>query len=112
MPPVTPQPRHLLGPETAVDKISTQYFCLLYIPLAGLINPMILANRPWAVLKQIFILDCEVSPILWWASHLCLGVVLPTCQKLLLVGSPILWYEPPVKQDFHFIMSYPKGQDL
>ncbi|KAJ9057653.1 hypothetical protein DSO57_1020525 [Entomophthora muscae] len=52
--PVTPQPSHLKEQETTADTISTQLFGVLYITLTGLVNSMVPANRPWALLGKLF----------------------------------------------------------
>ncbi|KAJ9085514.1 hypothetical protein DSO57_1013168 [Entomophthora muscae] len=71
-PPVTPRPSCPQEHKTAATKISTQLLGSLYTILTGLINSMIPANGPWALLGKIFSYIVKLAPILWWAlPHAC-----------------------------------------
>ncbi|KAJ9076654.1 hypothetical protein DSO57_1024088 [Entomophthora muscae] len=58
---------HLGADGFLTDIISTQLFGVLYITLTGLINSMVPANSPWALLGKLFYYIVKLAPILWWA---------------------------------------------
>ncbi|KAJ9086194.1 hypothetical protein DSO57_1006705 [Entomophthora muscae] len=65
--PPTPKPDHLhptpgLSPPTA-----NQYVSIAYITLAGLVDTMIPAAGPWALVGQSSSYLIKLAPLLWWA---------------------------------------------
>ncbi|KAJ9067041.1 hypothetical protein DSO57_1003743 [Entomophthora muscae] len=65
--PVTPQPNRPQESVAATESTSTQLFSVLYIMLTGLVDSMVPANSPWALLRKSFSYIVKLAPILWWA---------------------------------------------
>ncbi|KAJ9057419.1 hypothetical protein DSO57_1022837 [Entomophthora muscae] len=66
-PPLTPQPDCPQESVTANESTSTQIFGVMYITLTGLIDSMVPARGPWAVLEKLLSYIVKLAPILWWA---------------------------------------------
>ncbi|KAJ9051733.1 hypothetical protein DSO57_1001999 [Entomophthora muscae] len=65
--PLTPQPNRPQESIAANESISTQIFGVMYITLTGLIDLMVPASRPWALLGKLLSYIVKLAPILWWA---------------------------------------------
>ncbi|KAJ9065018.1 hypothetical protein DSO57_1024331 [Entomophthora muscae] len=66
-PPLTPQPDRPQESVAANESTSTQIFGVMYITLTGLIDSMVPANRPWALLGKSLSYIVKLVPILCWA---------------------------------------------
>ncbi|KAJ9070634.1 hypothetical protein DSO57_1005728 [Entomophthora muscae] len=51
----------------ANESASTQIFGVMYITLTSLIDSMVPASRPWALLGKLLSYIVKLVPILWWA---------------------------------------------
>ncbi|KAJ9071484.1 hypothetical protein DSO57_1036471 [Entomophthora muscae] len=66
-------PPHTLRPNRPQESVatdeftSTQVFGVIYITLTGLIDSMVPASGPWAVLGKLLSYIVKLAPILWWA---------------------------------------------
>ncbi|KAJ9056002.1 hypothetical protein DSO57_1037566 [Entomophthora muscae] len=65
--PLTPRPNCLQESIAANESTSTQIFGVLYITLTSLIDSMVPARRPWALLGKFLSYIVKLAPILWWA---------------------------------------------
>ncbi|KAJ9061249.1 hypothetical protein DSO57_1022306 [Entomophthora muscae] len=65
-PPLTLQPDCLQEFITANEFISTLIFGVIYITLTGLIDSMVSARRPGALLGKLISYIVKLAPILWW----------------------------------------------
>ncbi|KAJ9048133.1 hypothetical protein DSO57_1038084 [Entomophthora muscae] len=66
-PPLAPQPKRLQESVAANESTSTQIFGVMYITLTGLIDFMVPASGPWALLGKLLSYIVKLAPILWWA---------------------------------------------
>ncbi|KAJ9080980.1 hypothetical protein DSO57_1019210 [Entomophthora muscae] len=66
-PPLTPQPDCPQESVATNESTSTQIFGYLYITLTSLIDSMVPASRPWALLVKLLSYIVKLAPILWWA---------------------------------------------
>ncbi|KAJ9068988.1 hypothetical protein DSO57_1023194 [Entomophthora muscae] len=66
-PPLTLQSERLQKSVTASESTSTKVFGEMYITLTGLIDSMVPASRPWALLGELISYIVKLAPILWWA---------------------------------------------
>ncbi|KAJ9083905.1 hypothetical protein DSO57_1029834 [Entomophthora muscae] len=60
-------PNRLQESVTTNESTSTQIFGVMYITLTGLIDSMVPASRPWALLGKLLSYIIKLAPILWWA---------------------------------------------
>ncbi|KAJ9090633.1 hypothetical protein DSO57_1000483 [Entomophthora muscae] len=81
-----PQPSCPQEHKTAADVISTQLFGVLYFTLTGLVDSMVPANSPWALLGQLFSYIVKLAPILYWALPLMTVGRPPTDQPKPTIG--------------------------
>ncbi|KAJ9074219.1 hypothetical protein DSO57_1008745 [Entomophthora muscae] len=65
--PLTPQPNHPQESVAANKSTFTQIFGVMYITLTGLIDSMLPASGPWALLGKLLSYIVKLAPILWWA---------------------------------------------
>ncbi|KAJ9081204.1 hypothetical protein DSO57_1017218 [Entomophthora muscae] len=65
--PLTPWPNCPQESVTTNESTSTQIFGVMYITLTGLIDSMVPASRPWALLGKLLFYIIKLAPILWWA---------------------------------------------
>ncbi|KAJ9055626.1 hypothetical protein DSO57_1001611 [Entomophthora muscae] len=56
-----------MEPPTAAKTTSTQLFGVLYIPLTGMVDSIVLNSGPWSLLEQSVSYIIKLAPILWWA---------------------------------------------
>ncbi|KAJ9074963.1 hypothetical protein DSO57_1001437 [Entomophthora muscae] len=66
-PPLTLRPNCPQESVAANESTSTQIFGVMYITLTGLIDSMVPASRPWALLGKSLSYIVKLAPILWWA---------------------------------------------
>ncbi|KAJ9085510.1 hypothetical protein DSO57_1013164 [Entomophthora muscae] len=66
-PSLTLQPNCLQESVAANESTSTQIFGVMYITLNGLIDSMVPARRPWALLGKFLSFIVKLAQILWWA---------------------------------------------
>ncbi|KAJ9074910.1 hypothetical protein DSO57_1001895 [Entomophthora muscae] len=66
-PPLTLQPKRLQESVAANESTSTQIFGVMYITLTGLIDSMVPASRPWALLGKLLSYIVKLALILAWA---------------------------------------------
>ncbi|KAJ9085065.1 hypothetical protein DSO57_1017424 [Entomophthora muscae] len=66
-PPLTLQPDCLQESVVANESTSTQIFGVMYITLTSLIDSMVPASGPWALLGKFLSYIVKLAPILWWA---------------------------------------------
>ncbi|KAJ9073191.1 hypothetical protein DSO57_1019085 [Entomophthora muscae] len=66
-PPLILQSNHLQESDAANESTSTQIFGVMYITLTGLIDSMVPASGPWALLGKLLSYIVKLAPILWWA---------------------------------------------
>ncbi|KAJ9056150.1 hypothetical protein DSO57_1035978 [Entomophthora muscae] len=60
---------------------STQIFGVMYITLTGLIDSMVPASGPWALLGKLLSYFLKLPPILWWALPSGPAGFLPTSSQ-------------------------------
>ncbi|KAJ9057048.1 hypothetical protein DSO57_1026175 [Entomophthora muscae] len=60
-------PNHLQESVAVNKSTSTQISGVMYITLTGLIDLMVPASRPWALLGKLLSYIVKLAPILWWA---------------------------------------------
>ncbi|KAJ9050967.1 hypothetical protein DSO57_1009055 [Entomophthora muscae] len=65
--PLTLRPNRPQEPVTANESTSTQIFGVMYITLTSLIDSMVPASQPWALLGKSLSYIVKLAPILWWA---------------------------------------------
>ncbi|KAJ9051770.1 hypothetical protein DSO57_1001528 [Entomophthora muscae] len=65
--PLTLQPNRPQESVAANESTSTQIFGVMYITLTGLIDSMVPASGPWALLGKLLSYIVKLAPILWWA---------------------------------------------
>ncbi|KAJ9067691.1 hypothetical protein DSO57_1036574 [Entomophthora muscae] len=66
-PPLTLWPNCPQESVAANESTSTQIFGVMYITLTGLIDSMVPASGPWALLGKLLSYIVKLAPILWWA---------------------------------------------
>ncbi|KAJ9061935.1 hypothetical protein DSO57_1015759 [Entomophthora muscae] len=87
--PPTPKP-DCLHPTPGLSLPATnQYTGIAYITLAGLVDTVVSAAGPWALVRQSVFYLIKLAPLLWWA--------LPSSQPRKLAAkdnspSPEMWY--------------------
>ncbi|KAJ9085099.1 hypothetical protein DSO57_1017269 [Entomophthora muscae] len=65
--PLTPQPECPQESVVANEFTSTLIFGVMYITLTGLIDSMVPASGPWALLGKLLSYIVKLASILWWA---------------------------------------------
>ncbi|KAJ9081606.1 hypothetical protein DSO57_1012933 [Entomophthora muscae] len=65
--PLTLRHDRLQESVAANKSTSTQIFGVMYITLTGLIDSMVPASRPWALLGKLVSYIVKLAPVLWWA---------------------------------------------
>ncbi|KAJ9067514.1 hypothetical protein DSO57_1038335 [Entomophthora muscae] len=66
-PPLTLRPKRPQESVAANESTSTQIFGVMYITLTGLIDSMVPASGPCALLGKSLSYIVKLAPILWWA---------------------------------------------
>ncbi|KAJ9070430.1 hypothetical protein DSO57_1008170 [Entomophthora muscae] len=66
-PPLTLRPNCLQESVAATESTFTQIFGEMYFTLTGLIDSMVPARGPWAILGKFLSNIVKFAPILWWA---------------------------------------------
>ncbi|KAJ9073071.1 hypothetical protein DSO57_1020367 [Entomophthora muscae] len=66
-PPLTLQPDHPQESVATNESTFIRIFGVIYIALTGLIDSMVPASRPWALLGKLLSYIVKLAPILWWA---------------------------------------------
>ncbi|KAJ9079877.1 hypothetical protein DSO57_1030940 [Entomophthora muscae] len=87
--PPTPKPDRLQPTPGLTPPTANQYAGIAYITLAGLVNTIVPATEPWALVGQSASYLIKLSPLLWWA--------LPSSQQSKLAAKanrpfPGMWY--------------------
>ncbi|KAJ9078115.1 hypothetical protein DSO57_1010047 [Entomophthora muscae] len=85
-PPLTLRPNHPQKSVAANEFTSTHIFGMMYITLTGLIDSMVPASRPWALLGKLLSYIVKLAPILWWALPAGPTGRLPVSSQELLTG--------------------------
>ncbi|KAJ9053069.1 hypothetical protein DSO57_1027770 [Entomophthora muscae] len=80
-PPLTLQPNCPQESVATNESTSTQIFGYLYITLTSLIDSMVPASRPWALLGKLLSYIVKLAPILWWALPAGLAGRLPVSSQ-------------------------------
>ncbi|KAJ9088653.1 hypothetical protein DSO57_1020984 [Entomophthora muscae] len=65
--PLTPKPDRLHPTPDLTPPTATQYAGIAYIALAGLVDTMVPAAGPWALVGQSASYLIKLAPLLWWA---------------------------------------------
>ncbi|KAJ9084174.1 hypothetical protein DSO57_1027212 [Entomophthora muscae] len=79
--PLTLRPNHPQESVAANESTSTQIFGVMYITLTGLIDSMVPASGPWALLGKLLSYIVKLAPILWWALPTGPAGHLPTSSQ-------------------------------
>ncbi|KAJ9076874.1 hypothetical protein DSO57_1022078 [Entomophthora muscae] len=66
-PPLTLRPNCLQESVVTNEFTFTQIFGVMYITLTSLIDSIVPASRPWALLGKLLSYIVKLTPILWWA---------------------------------------------
>ncbi|KAJ9090253.1 hypothetical protein DSO57_1004501 [Entomophthora muscae] len=80
-PPLTLRPNCPQESVAANESTSTQKFGVTHITLTGLIDSMVPASGPWALLGKSLFYIVKLAPILWWALPAAPAGCLPASSQ-------------------------------